>query len=702
MSVCPFCNAGLEPEANFCEGCGSKVQMSNICPSCKTQLIPGKKFCHKCGEKVTSERRETSPGNSGKEHKKKNGLIYSGNRRNLFFILFILSALIVFITVILNIQNIKNYFKSADEWYKEGMVLTSEGKYEEALKCYDKVLSLKPLHKESLISKGNIFLDMDECEKALKCYDELLECEPYNLEINLKKADILYGQEKYDEAHMAYDRILEIAPDNLEVISRKGDILYKQEKYDEALPYFDKALKINPEYIKAWIAKGEYLCKQDKFKEAIGCFDKALEIEPADFEVWNSKGLALYRTYNYEESIKCFDKALELDETYSVAWNNKGWSFYCLEKYDDSVKCFNKATELDPSYAEAWSRKGLALYIKKNYKEAIECFDKVLELEADYPGVEDKRKSAEKALADEKKREELEKIIEEGKKLTGLGKYSEAIKNYEKAIEIKPDSFDTWYEMGNTLYAQGVYARSQYCYEKALEIIPDNKVALKAKEKAQATSTSKFSYILLKQYENGRLCDITYRHRGAGAAINFWRDVNEGKGNVTVYSDITHSSTGGVSYDAYCLFYPKLIMTMPEDWINNDDGGAFGCEFFMNGLHFKKWWEEEYYGDRVAEIDLRIFIKYGKNSQDLHNYEREVEKDYSDKIKTTITLNGLLFTKYSSSNGSYKYDTYIIFQGNTCYTIFVKSFYNNDHSFDKSSIEKEVNKILNSVFIVEE
>ena len=60
-----------------------------------------------------------------------------------------------------------------------------------------------------------------------------------------------------------------------------------------------------------------------------------------------------------------------------------------------------------------------------------------------------------------------------GLALHNLGKYDEAIKYCDKAIEINPNFAWAWINKGNALFELGKYDEAVKCYDKAIEIDPN-------------------------------------------------------------------------------------------------------------------------------------------------------------------------------------------------------------------------------------
>ena len=66
----------------------------------------------------------------------------------------------------------------------------------------------------------------------------------------------------------------------------------------------------------------------------------------------------------------------------------------------------------------------------------------------------------------------FEELNEKGVELAKLGRFEEAIKYYDKALEIKPDSWIVLYNKGKALSDLGMYEDAILQYEKVLTIEP--------------------------------------------------------------------------------------------------------------------------------------------------------------------------------------------------------------------------------------
>jgi tetratricopeptide (TPR) repeat protein len=120
---------------------------------------------------------------------------------------------------------------------------------------------------------------------------------------------------------------------------------------------------------------------------------------------------------NYELALNEIDRALEIDKTAEYL-NVKGLVLTELGKYDDSKKTYLEAIKIEPEFSELHNNLGL-LYLKmKNVNEAALSFE------------ESVKKNVNNVAA----------YVNLGKALIELEKYDEALKAYNRALQIDPSN----------------------------------------------------------------------------------------------------------------------------------------------------------------------------------------------------------------------------------------------------------------------
>jgi tetratricopeptide (TPR) repeat protein len=115
-------------------------------------------------------------------------------------------------------------------------------------------------------------------DEAIKCYDEAIEIDPQSSLAWNNKGAALFSLGKYDEALQAYDRAIEIAPKYASAWNNKGSALYNEGKYNEAIQAYDRAIDIDSEYANAWHNNGLALKALGRTKDADAAFAKAKKL----------------------------------------------------------------------------------------------------------------------------------------------------------------------------------------------------------------------------------------------------------------------------------------------------------------------------------------------------------------------------------------------------------------------------------------
>jgi tetratricopeptide (TPR) repeat protein/predicted amidohydrolase len=341
------------------------------------------------------------------------------------------------------------------------VALADLGKYEEAIRCFDKAIELKPRDSLAWNNKGVALDCLGKYEEAIRCYDKALEIDPKDSDAWNNKGVALGNLGKYEEAIRCYDKAIELNPTYEDAWSNKGAALGRLGKSEETLVCFDKALEINPNDSEVWYNKGVSLDYLGKYEDAIRCFDKAIELKPRDSLAWNNKGVSLDYLGKYEEAIRCYDKAIEINPNHGYAWYNKGGSLDWLGKYEEAIRCYDKALKINPNNSDAWHNEGVSLGRLGKYEEAIRCFDKALEMDP----------------------KDSDAWNNKGATLDNLGKYEEAIRCFDKAVKLNLNCDRALFNKGLALEKLGKLEEAlehiEHAYRLVSEVSTDDRFVSK-------------------------------------------------------------------------------------------------------------------------------------------------------------------------------------------------------------------------------
>ncbi len=232
-----------------------------------------------------------------------------------------------------------------------------------------------------------------------------------------------------------------------------------------------------PKHAGNYKTRGSKLLSEADYVGAIACFEQANEINPNDPEVWNGRGVGLAKLKRYDEAIASYNKALSIPpgalalnsssrkiqaNDYYLWWFNRGTALADLGKYADAIDSYGQAIQIQPIFDHAWYFKGIALdKLKRPFQQAITAYDIANQIR----------------IARVTKPKDLEYVHLEwyrrGINLATAKKYAEAVVAYDKAIQIKPDSFPLWFFKGNALYELQRYQEAVAAYDETIKLAPD-------------------------------------------------------------------------------------------------------------------------------------------------------------------------------------------------------------------------------------
>jgi protein O-GlcNAc transferase len=130
--------------------------------------------------------------------------------------------------------------------FERGLRFASKGHYGEALKCFDRVLSMAPAHLDALNSRGDCLALLGHHGRAIADFDKLLGSRPYDVGARNSRACALKSAGRFDEAVMEFDAVLTADPNHAQALQNRGNAYLELGRPNEAIRDLRRALSLQP------------------------------------------------------------------------------------------------------------------------------------------------------------------------------------------------------------------------------------------------------------------------------------------------------------------------------------------------------------------------------------------------------------------------------------------------------------------------
>lgn len=272
-----------------------------------------------------------------------------------------------------------------------------------------------------------------------------------------------------------------------------GRLYLSQKIYPKAARELEIAVQQQPNNGLAHLELARAYAELDSTKKAGEEFDKAIQVDPkrakdADvnrkhYAVMHfNEGLRLsQQEQKFDDAVKEFEKSVEIDHSDAGTFMNLGYAYGQLGRgeesraaYDKASKLYEKAIEAKTTDPTVYKNLGLAYAQLGRREEATAMFEKAASI----------------APTDEKARKNLASVnLEQGNESFKQEKYSEAIKFYERALQLGADSVNVMFQLGSCYFqeanaetsavtAKPLFEKSGGLYEQVLRKSPDDIDAL--------------------------------------------------------------------------------------------------------------------------------------------------------------------------------------------------------------------------------
>ncbi len=167
----------------------------------------------------------------------------------------------------------------AEAFDYQGIWLSTEGKYQEAISSFSKAISLNNNDYRYFSHRASAYRTVNELEKALSDMDRLVVLRP-----NVSQGWIT-----------------------------RAETLEQMKRYDDALASYERAVKLDQNKGDSRKARARLNLRIGKYKDAIVDLDFLVKLSPADDEHYWNRGLAWQGLKQYDRALKDFNTAIDFN-----------------------------------------------------------------------------------------------------------------------------------------------------------------------------------------------------------------------------------------------------------------------------------------------------------------------------------------------------------------------------------------------------
>ncbi|MDI9311966.1 MAG: tetratricopeptide repeat protein [Limnohabitans sp.] len=321
---------------------------------------------------------------------------------------------------------------------------------------------------ESMLKTNKVlFFDSEEFEEIILHYMDVgkpnlakkalklgLEQHPKSTGLKLVQVEMLVFEDKLDTAEKLLNELFALEPTNEEIYIQKANIYSKRDNHEKAVEYLKIALKYTDDYADVHNLIGMEYLFMDELELAKENFIKCLE---EDVEEQSSLYNVIYCfefLEQYAEAIEFLMQYIDRNPYSEIAWHQLGRLNYTIKNYEQAYIAFDYATLIDEQFMGAFMEKAKSLERLGRFQEAIDNYNETIRLE-------DPTSYA---------------LLRIGKCYEKLGNEIEALKYYNQTVHEDPLLDKGWVAITDLYFKKENYQKALFYINKALGIDSENRL----------------------------------------------------------------------------------------------------------------------------------------------------------------------------------------------------------------------------------
>lgn len=266
--------------------------------------------------------------------------------------------------LILTITSIYAQNQSSDlhEQYVHAQQLDREGKHDQAIEAYEKILASHPDHFNACVKLASLYYDQRKSAQAITCYQKAIAAKPLDAHLHYNLGLAYIQQEAWQNAIEELKKTIDLDPFHDRVYLNLGTAYEKLKQHEDAISAYKQAIANHPQSVDAYRNLGNVFCHLERLEEALEPYRKAVELQPRNVHAMMELANALNMLDLNQEALEWYEKMLQINPNIISALYNFGYTLKKMGAIDRALEIYDQVISKKSDYASArFSRSGIYL-----------------------------------------------------------------------------------------------------------------------------------------------------------------------------------------------------------------------------------------------------------------------------------------------------------------------------------------------------
>lgn len=251
----------------------------------------------------------------------------------------------------------------------------------QTLRDINKKLRENPDNLDLYNERARYFMDMKKYAEAEADMKRIMGIDSNNTKYLMTNVDLCFFQNKTGRAKQLLERVLRTDPKNADARLRLGELYIYVRQYQPALYQLDTLLMQNENNARAYFMKGMVFKETGDTAKAVSSMQTAVEQDPDYYNAYIQLGI-LHAAKHSKLAVEYYMNALKIQPNSEEAIYNLGKFYQDEEQYAIAIETYTTLLKVNPRQYNAYYNIG-AIQLEKmgKYEEAIKNFNLAIEAE---------------------------------------------------------------------------------------------------------------------------------------------------------------------------------------------------------------------------------------------------------------------------------------------------------------------------------